>query len=1253
MSCRRPVRASAAVRCLFLATLLGMATADAASSRVTASSALAKSTIAGALDVSAAGTSAAGTSAAGTSTTDTASSVAATSRYIVQLADAPLAVRPARSVPMRAAAKAARLAPPEGAYRAVLRRAQDAFIASLQAVAPGAAALYHYDVVFNGVTVRLTPEQASAASRLPGVVAVTREQPVEPLMDASLPLIRARIAWSDPRIGGQMRAGRGIRIAVIDSGITAAHPFFDDGGFTAPEGFPRSTVTVGDKVTAFPAEKVAEYTNNKVIVARTYANPENVAAGTDPTVDYDPLAKGLAGFHGAHVAGTAAGISIFGAPGTAGTGQLELSGVAPGAYVMAYKFSDAYTPEILRMIDDAVLDGADVINNSWGTALMNIYQAAHHPVSVAFKNAHDAGVVVVAAAGNSGANGEATLGGPHQMIPEVITVANSETGRGFAYYVFAKDAGLPVELTKHPAAYQTFGKAVARLERPAFKTDMCNLIEMGLGGRGKILLGPWDGACATQSPLIPFPLPAQLAFVTKIINAATIQAEAVVFHTTGDLQTTAALVELMGQLMPLIAGQLPAGVTLPPIAIIGGQGATDLVAYAETHASLQLIYDTTPEATFDAARVDVVNSTSSRGPAPDSTTARFAPLKPDLAAPGTNILSTSTDAITGAPAGFTTASGTSMASPHVTGAVAVVRQAWPEWTPDQVKAALMTTTRISGTVDVAVGAGTSGALAPATEQGSGRLDVAAAIDPQLLIDPPSFDLGTLTPADEMPPAADLDAGTDATRSAIGTRTLRLRLADVRQAAEGAAEWTLTHAPGTGPAPVPVSFPEGATIAVPEGGAADIAVVLDPTALAPGAYDGRIVLTRGQRSVHATYRLRVAPRVEDVLVVNVRRKTRPGGGGFPGIPGLPGGGGGGFDDGADNGRYWTAALDTLGVSYDVWTVAGGERPGTPPLSVLQGYRLVIVACGDGDAPLDRLPGGMTALQMYLLGGGRMLVSGTGYSHGLGTALDVQNSGAMTLLSRYFAGFDLRTDNAPLTGRLQPVHLFDKPIRLSAVASPDAAGLGAVVDLGAPLATLRTQAVGNVQPPDTGLGAVGVADRIFPYVRSFIEIDGGGSAMTGVSADASLEQPTRAPGIPWRAMFAGFSIEALATGDDTLSRAELLGDIVGWANERDDGQVVVSTTAVDGRPEAIDVSATMPPVDGTPWTIVRWRWDAGDGRPFVTTTAPGTTLAYTRPGRYTVRAEATTANGHTFVGEVVAVVTGGRTTVYLPVARRLME
>ncbi|MEO8084590.1 MAG: PKD domain-containing protein, partial [Ardenticatenales bacterium] len=540
---------------------------------------------------------------------------------------------------------------------------------------------------------------------------------------------------------------------------------------------------------------------------------------------------------------------------------------------------------------------------------------------------------------------------------------------------------------------------------------------------------------------------------------------------------------------------------------------------------------------------------------------------------------------------------------------------------------------------------TAEALAPASEQGAGRLDLAAAIDPRLLIDPPSVDLGTLTPPDTSGPVP-MPAGSD-----IRSRTVRFTLTDARLAPEGSAEWTVAHAPGTGPAVVPVAFPDGQTVTVGEGGTATLRVGLDPTGLAPGEYDGRIVFTRGDRSVHATYRLRVAPAVEDILLINVRRRASAAGGGIPGIPGLPGGGGG-FDDGPDNSRYWTSALDTLGLTHDVWTVAGDAHVGAPPLSVLDGYRLVIVAAGDGNAPLDRLPGGMTSLQMYLLGGGRMLISGTGYNHGLTAALDTQTSGAMMLLSRYFAGFDLTTDNAALKSNLTPVRLFDKPIRLSAVASPDAGPGGAVVDLGVPLASLRTQAAGGTQqtPPDTGLGAVGVADRIFPYVHSFLEIDGGGTAMTGVTADATLEQPTRSEGIPWRAMFAGFNVEAVATGDDTLTRGQVLARVWAWATEADDISIHVTTAPVPDHPESVEVHAEALQPDRVP-IAKRWRWDAGDGRPPITTGAPTITLPYTRPGRYTIRAEMTSPDAHTYVGEAMAVVTGGRTTVYLPALRRV--
>ena len=128
-------------------------------------------------------------------------------------------------------------------------------------------------------------------------------------------------------------------------------------------------------------------------------------------------------------------------------------------------------------------------------------------------------------------------------------------------------------------------------------------------------------------------------------------------------------------------------------------------------------------------------------------------------------------------------------------------------------------------------------------------------------------------------------------------------------------------------------------------------------------------------------------------------------GLPGLPGLPGGAS--FEDGPDYSRYWLAALDDAGLGHDLWTVAADAEDGGPPLSVLQRYDLVILTAGDGNAPLDQLARGMTSLQMYLLGGGRLLAGGAGWPHQPSAAqlLGLQNNGAMYLLSRHFAGFEL--------------------------------------------------------------------------------------------------------------------------------------------------------------------------------------------------------------------------------------------------------
>lgn len=1181
-------------------------------------------------------------------------SAAGGARYIVQLSDAPLvayrgglpglaATAPVQKVQDAWSATARpRVAGDDAAfarvrpdlfspasfdYRAHLRQRQAAAEQAIQAIAPQARALYHYDVAFNGLTLRLSAAEAERVRALPGVLAVTAEERVVPLMDASLPVIGAPAAWTDPRVGGRSGGGRGVRIAVIDSGISAAHPMYADDGFVPPAGFPQASWTVGDAVTAYGAEDLARYTNDKVIVARTYANPEVY----DPATPLTPLADGIGGFHGGHVAGTAAGSIVKGAPGLK-SGSIELSGVAPGAYLMAYKFTDAYTPEILRMIDDAVADGADVINNSWGTSAMNVMDPDLHPVSQAFKAAQGAGVVVVAAAGNAGTNGEATLGGPHQMIDEVITVANSQTGRGFAYYLYAADAGLAEDLQKHPAAYEAFGNDFTVIEKPAVRlADFCNVLGLAINARNKVILEPASGTCDIPGlPIGNLPIPEQFGFLTKLLLAGVTNGtaggfggtpvESIVFYAPdGDPAQLAAALGLLDQISPFL-GQLGLTVKFPVVAMITGPKAVELAAWADGHKSLKLKLDGTPATVNDPALLDQAHPTSSQGPSPSGS------LKPDLAAPGTDILSANTGA-DGAPDGYALATGTSMASPHVAGATALLRQAWPAWSPADIKAALMVT------ADPVVKVGLD--AAPARVQGSGRLDLARAIDPGLLILPPAvgFDRARLLQR---------DAG------------LFVELRDVRRTGDESVVYAISHEPGDGlDAAMLFQIPADATATVPAGGTLRWRLPLSAAGgmPAPGDYDGRLVFRSPSHTVRLAYRFTVPGDREDVLLVNVRRTAAAGGGGIPGLPG----GGAGLSDGPDYEPYWTAALQAAGLSYDVWTVAAGAKPGAPPVRTLQDYDLVILAAGDGNAPLDQLAGGMTSLQMFLLGGGHMLISGWNYNHdpagGLG-AINIQGSGAMYFLSRYFAGFERTTNDVAPAGAIAPVRLFDAPLRLATSPGPNAAGNGGKIDLGRPLAALVTRVDGGgggvpgggATAPDLGIAAPSVVTRLMPYMRSYLEVDGGGAAVTGVNADATLEAPQRAAFIGWRALFAGFGVEAISGEAGSMDRAAFLRAVHAWAVESDAVELRLSgpDEVEAGKGLTLTAEARLP--EGV--TVTGWRWDRGDGSGYVASQQPVLSLRYTKGGDITARVELTTTAGHTYVAEHRLTVRGGPGTIHLP-------
>ncbi|MEU1616552.1 S8 family serine peptidase [Streptomyces sp. NPDC005722] len=195
-------------------------------------------------------------------------------------------------------------------------------------------------------------------------------------------------------------------------------------------------------------------------------------------------------------------------------------------------------------------------------------------------------------------------------------------------------------------------------------------------------------------------------------------------------------------------------------------------------------------------------------------------LKPDLIAPGVNVTAAMAGGTT-AEDGYVAMSGTSMATPHVAGAAAILFQQHPDWTPEQVKRRLMQTTD---------GAKERGAY----YQGAGRVDVARAVDQQVTADTTALDFG-------------LVQWTDDVRNPV-SRTITYRN-------PGTAPVTLhlTHNAGRGvrdePAPQGLFRLGADQVTVPAGGTADVTLTVDPrTTTEYAAYSGVVRATTADGGV---------------------------------------------------------------------------------------------------------------------------------------------------------------------------------------------------------------------------------------------------------------------------------------------------------------------------------------------------------------------------------------------------------------------
>ncbi len=700
-------------------------------------------------------------------------------RVIVQLAAPPLAAwRSDRSLSFASRSNHLDVhSAASVAYLAKLARLQKVAVTQVRAAIPQAQIQEHFAILIDGFTVQLP---ARSLPKLLDVRAVTKIYPslsYTETMDRGPSVIHATALEAAT---GQK--GEGVKIAVVDTGVDSTSPFLNPAGFSYPAGFPKGDTKI---------------TTPKVIVAKVFPGPVRDAASNKA---FDPTEP-----HGTHVAGIAAGDENTTAPAGSDHPQVtNLSGVAPKAWIGNYRVftvptplgHEADTPEIVDAFEAAVADGMNVINFSGGGPQTDpandaMYQAIH--------NTALAGVVPVIAAGNDREDfGLGTAGSPG-TAPDAISVAATSNSHVFAPALSVVGGppslgAVPIQNAggvKLPGAWATLDQTVV---------DVSSVV----GSDGKPVESHLCGTAAdpnTGAGTLP-----KDSVKGKIV---------LVSRGTCTFVSKAERAEIGGAIGIILvdnrfgeANQIPIPLPLPAGMISDLDGA-QLRAFADANGGQATIRVTSDIREIQTDRAGVITSFSSAGP-----TDFGHMLKPDISAPGLDVLSSTPPKTTGET--FAVFAGTSMATPHVAGAAALLLQGHPGWTPWDVKSALMST------AGPAWGDTARTREASVLLEGAGLTNVLTADDPKVFTDPQSLSFQKI------------DVSRGAQRSSL--------LLTVSDAGDGAGNWTVSLAPQSQTTGVEIDVP--GTVALSPGGDVPIPVVVRAAADAGvGENYGFVVLTQ--------------------------------------------------------------------------------------------------------------------------------------------------------------------------------------------------------------------------------------------------------------------------------------------------------------------------------------------------------------------------------------------------------------------------
>uniref|UniRef100_A0ACD5U1D6 Uncharacterized protein n=1 Tax=Avena sativa TaxID=4498 RepID=A0ACD5U1D6_AVESA len=519
--------------------------------------------------------------------------------------------------------------------------------------------LHSYTEVFSGFAARLTGAELDAVSKKSGSVRAFPSRTLQPMTTHTpefLGLRNGTGVWSDAGYG------KGVIIGLLDTGLYATHPSFDDHGVPPPPA-------------RWKGSCKAARCNNKLIGAKSFV-------GDDDSSDEVG--------HGTHTSSIAAGNFVPEAS-YHGVGTGTAAGVAPGAHIAMYKVCRSMgcdDANILAGLDMAIKDGVDVLSISLGGTMGIGFDL--DPIAIGAFSAVSKGILVVCAAGNNGDWRFLVV----NDAPWLLTVAAGSTDRSFGAEVrLGNGKKIHGEALTQKASTSSRSYPLVFLSKENRYCEHHNNSSIA----GKILVCEVNTAKNQKSD------------ISNIMGAG---AAGVVLFNDDTSGYTTEVRDFNSSVVQLTAAD--------------GAILTSYATSRETKPVASFTYNNT---LFGIRPAPVVSWFSSRGPS----SICISVIKPDILAPGLNILAAWPPKTASASGPYNIISGTSMATPHISGVAALIKSIHPNWSPSAIKSAIMTTSDI---VDSTGGSILDQRHMEATvyDTGAGHVNPTRAVDPGLVYD---------------------------------------------------------------------------------------------------------------------------------------------------------------------------------------------------------------------------------------------------------------------------------------------------------------------------------------------------------------------------------------------------------------------------------------------------------------------------------------------------------------------------------------